>query len=94
MIFATSTFQKGALAYAKAHGIALIRIADGETCYETRAIVPLPEPPPWGNLPDYVGWWMELTEDGAIRMSPVSSDSAEGLTEFLDINQEPTNPST
>jgi len=90
MIFATSTFQKGALEYAKAHGIALIRIADGKTCYETRCLYPPPEPPPWLNLPDYVGWWMALTEEGAIQMSLIWSDGAEGLMEFLNINQERT----
>ena len=83
LIFATSTFQRGALDYARTHGIALIRIADGKTCYETRSLHTPSEPPPWINLPDYVGWWLNLTEEGSITMSNISSDRSEALVEFF-----------
>lgn len=90
MLFATSTFQKGALDYAKTHGIALIRIADGKTCYETRSLYPPPGPPSWVYLPDYVGWRMQLTDEGNIQMSAISSDRAEGLAEFLNEGKKQT----
>ncbi len=84
MIFASTTFQRGALEYAKQHGIALIRLADGETCWETRAIGPSPPPPSWANIPPYVGWWTRLTEDGNQEHTLVSvRDTTESLLEFL-----------
>jgi restriction system protein len=47
MIFSTSGFQKGALEYAAAHGIATITFIDGKSTYETRAMNSQPvEPPP------------------------------------------------
>lgn len=38
MLFATSGFQRGALAYALKHGIALVKLADGAATYMTRSI--------------------------------------------------------
>jgi len=62
MLFATSRFQRGALEYARLHGIALVRVADGRTSYETRSRVPVRTYPSW--LPRYVGWLTQLEVDG------------------------------
>jgi restriction system protein len=40
-VVAASGFQKGALAYAQAHGIACVRLVDGAWTYETRDITPV-----------------------------------------------------
>jgi restriction system protein len=62
MLFSTSGFQRGALEYARVHGIALVRVADGRTSYETRALEPIRSYPSW--VPRYVGWLTQLTADG------------------------------
>ncbi|MCX6007025.1 MAG: restriction endonuclease [Chloroflexi bacterium] len=38
ILFATSGFQKGAISYAKAHGIATVTVINGSWLYETRSI--------------------------------------------------------
>ena len=40
-VVAARSFQKGALAYAQAHGIACVRLVDGAWTYETRDITPV-----------------------------------------------------
>ncbi|MFD6102661.1 restriction endonuclease [Nocardia salmonicida] len=42
IIVATAPFQKGAVEYAKVHGIALLKVTEGRFTYETKAA----EPPP------------------------------------------------
>lgn len=57
IMFATNGFQKGALEYAKSHGIALVRILEGALTYETRSAdqtAPSP-PPPWVNIQPFIG---------------------------------------
>jgi restriction system protein len=56
ILFSTTDFQSGAIEYAHAHGIALVQMAGGDTCWFTKGIEPSP-PPPWANVPKYVGWW-------------------------------------
>jgi restriction system protein len=62
MIFSTAGFQRGALEYARAHGVALVRVADGRTSFETRSANPMRSPAPW--LPQYVGWLTQINRDG------------------------------
>lgn len=63
-LFATCTFQRGALEYAREHGIALIQVSDGEVCYETRGVGPKQSVPSWVELPKYMGWRVRPTENG------------------------------
>jgi restriction system protein len=77
MIFATTTFQKGAIEYAQKHGIALIQIADGKTsclAKNYRVSVPLP---PW--IPPYVGWVVTLNEDGNETYSLIDGELSRAL---------------
>jgi restriction system protein len=83
MLFATTTFQRGAIEYAKAHGIALIRMIEGKTSYETRAYGISPEPPPWVNIPPYVGYFVSLSNEGNIQHTLVSVRYTDALNEFL-----------
>lgn len=55
-IFSISSFQSGALDYAAAHGIAMVKIEDGRSNYFTRSVGPTPEPPAWANIPAVIGW--------------------------------------
>jgi restriction system protein len=61
IMFATSSFQSGALEFAKAHGIALVTLADGRSSYETRAASSGFDEVPWERVPSaiprVVGWY-------------------------------------
>lgn len=71
MLFATTGFQSGAIQYAKKHGIALVKIADGKASYETRSFGKTAEPPPWVDLPQFMGWSIQSGEDGRIGATAI-----------------------
>lgn len=73
MLFATSEFQSGAIKFASKHGIALVSVVDGKSTYQTKALGPKPEPPPWANLPKYAGWLVRLSDSGGVSFSSISS---------------------
>lgn len=62
IFFTTSTFQKGAIEYAKKQSIALVQVVKGETTYITKGAENV-SPPPWLNLPEYAGWLVSLGEN-------------------------------
>ncbi|WP_324732299.1 restriction endonuclease [Pseudomonas paeninsulae] len=68
MLFTTTGFQSGAIKYAKAHGIALIRVTSGSAAYQTRSSIPV-EPPVWLNLPKFMAWHIHENDTGSINMS-------------------------
>jgi restriction system protein len=58
ILFATNGFQRGAVEYALAHGIALIRLLEGALTYETKSfeVSRAPATPPaWADIPAFVG---------------------------------------
>jgi restriction system protein len=57
MLFSVAGFQQGAIEYADVHGIALVQLADGKSTWFTKSMGPPISPPPWVNIPKYVGWW-------------------------------------
>jgi restriction system protein len=87
MLFSTNGFQKGAVEYACAHGIALIQLLDGELTYETKAQLPpgapRPKPPPWANIPRFVGIVNSLDADGRWLQSLLEPQCTESLVAFL-----------
>lgn len=88
MLFTTSTFQRGALQFAKTHGIALVEVADGRTCYMTRSASPEPvDPPPWVALPEMVGWVVSATDNGHTA-SLVTESSPTPLADALGLPPE------
>jgi len=89
MIFSTSNFQRGALEFAKKHRIALVRVAEGKTSYETREQGASVDPPPWVKIPPFVGWWFQLTDGGPITSSLISSDLSDYLNEYLNSRSDP-----
>ncbi|MND34970.1 Restriction endonuclease [compost metagenome] len=82
MLFATSGFQSGAIKYAKAHGIALVSIIDGEAMYETRSAFPVPKSPGWPNLPKFALYHVCENNAGNISMSSLGRKNNE-LAEML-----------
>jgi restriction system protein len=82
MLFSTSEFQEGAVEYAIQHGIALVRLASGETSYFARSAhhTPLPD-----SVPTYVGWLI-AQHDGAregVSYSLVDPRYPDALNKFL-----------
>jgi restriction system protein len=62
MIFSTSRFQRGAIEFAKAHGIALVHLTDGQAAFATRsAEEPTLRP---SRAPKYAGWIVGLNNCG------------------------------
>jgi restriction system protein len=85
MLFSTNGFQKGAIEYARFHGIALVRFIEGALTYETRsegAGAP-PKPPPWANIPEFVAQMISIGDDGACHVSVVESGRFTAIREFL-----------
>jgi restriction system protein len=62
MMFATSSFQRGAIEFAKAHGIALVQITDGQAAFATRSAEERGLQPMWA--PKYAGWIVDLNSRG------------------------------
>jgi restriction system protein len=82
MLFSTSEFQEGAVEYAIQHGIALVRLASGETSYFARSANPTPLP---DSLPSYVGWLIaqhNRASDG-VSHSLVNAQHTDALNKFL-----------
>lgn len=57
MLFSIAGFQEGAIQYADIHGIALAQLADGKTSWFAKSFGLPSLPPPWANIPKYIGWW-------------------------------------
>ncbi|AIF52880.1 restriction endonuclease [Pelosinus sp. UFO1] len=75
IIFSSSNFQKGALEYAKAHGIALVKVADGKCTYETRSLHGVEDIPSWLSIPKYALYIMEPSGNNGILVSLCSNST-------------------
>lgn len=71
MLFSISGFQAGAIRFAEIHGIALIRLANGESAWMTKSMDPTPERRS-RQYPEIIGWWC----DGN-RMSVMSAEASD-----------------
>jgi restriction system protein len=87
MIFSTAQYQRGALEYAKAHGIALARVIDGSLLYESRSYDQRPVvPPPWA--PPYSAYIVFLDDEGRESYSLMREGAAETLLERFKAEEE------
>jgi len=81
MLFSTATFQKGAVAYALKHGIALIRITHWHESFvtfsRTRRSIPI-------DQLDYAFWFTTLSEDGNNRSQMLSDKNLDIIRKFID----------
>jgi len=82
MLFSVAGFQQGAIEYALVHGIALVQLADGDSSWFTRSAGPPAPPPPWANIPRYVGWWRHGN-----NMSIMSSEIGEYTRKALGVGE-------
>ena len=83
MLFSSSGFQKGALKYADAKGIATVTVIAGKWLYETRAAFEGPvEPPPWARIDEFVGIRLAST-DGGVSSHTIASSYVDALLEWL-----------
>jgi restriction system protein len=78
MIFSISGFQKGAIEFAKKHGISLVHLANGNSAWCTKSMGPKAPPPSWAAHPNYVGWWCDGNS-----MSIMSAEDSEYTREAL-----------
>jgi hypothetical protein len=74
-VVAASGFQKGALVYAKTHGIACVRLVDGAWTYETRDLTPV-IPQATGH---YVSYARHLTDGGGYGNTLLSDETDHAL---------------
>jgi restriction system protein len=85
ILFATNGFQKGAIEYAKVHGIALVRVLEGSLMDETRSAHQpgqRPTPPPWANIQPFAG--QRIDSDGTnIRVWLVERGRPDALRDYL-----------
>ena len=86
IVFSTSGFQSGAIKYATSKKIALVTLVDGSFLYQTRsadsADTDAP-PPPWANLPEFAGIFMESTKDGVILCGVMGMRNTEVLSKWI-----------
>jgi restriction system protein len=86
MIFATTSFQKGAVKYAETHGIALITVGDVMTIYSAALGPPsILTQSPWANYPGDTGWVSFPPELREKLHSLTDVDQLKLLRVFLDI---------
>ena len=84
IFFSTNGFQRGAIEYAKVHGIALVRVLEGALTYETRSAHQAgpPVPPPWADIPVFIGQRIYIHED-ALHMWSVERGRPDALVDYL-----------
>ena len=84
MVFSTSGFQRGAVRYATKRGIAVIDVADGASNYHVRSEgVEKPKPPPWVDVPDYIGNFMTSVDQSGYSVSVISDSRFDPLVEWF-----------
>ena len=89
ILFSTSGFQKGALEYAKARGIATVQVEDGRNIgYATKELGSAAERPPWVPHYKYIGWLITLTEEGNESRHLVADDYHEAIRSWLNPDKE------
>lgn len=69
VVFSTSGYQVGALRFAKEHGIALVRVTDGQALYETRSINSPKQRIDW--LPQFAFLMTDIVDETSLRQKRV-----------------------
>lgn len=89
VMISTAPFQRGALEFAKVHGIALVSVTEGRFTYETKAATPAPvmsreEARELFDLPTFVGHCYGPGDTpGSTRSTLISPDHPEYIQELL-----------
>jgi len=81
-MFATCRYQSGAIKYAKAHGIGIVFVADGRSCWLVRDDRVAADTD-WEHVPDYippiVGWVIK----GKKRITLASTKHGQYVKELI-----------
>lgn len=80
IIFATTSFQSGAIEYAQKHGIALVHFADARTAIIAKNAGALPELP--GDTAPYIGWLVQWDKTHEVYTSLID-ERRDLVIEFL-----------
>jgi len=89
VLFSTSPFQRGALEFAGAHGIALVVMTEGRFTIETKSMDAPPVPTrevasQLFRLPVFVGHWYTFADTpGSIAITLISPDNPEHIADLL-----------
>ena len=86
ILFSTSGFQRGAIEYAKTHGIATVQVEDGGNIgYATKELGSAAERPPWVPQYRYIGWLVTLTDEGNESRHLIADDYHETIRRWLNL---------
>ncbi len=88
MVFSTSGFQSGALAFATEHKIATITVQDGKTNYPTRLLGANIAPPPYAKFSKFIGWFTSIKISGGERYSLVDDHRIDPIVAWLEDKEE------
>lgn len=80
VLVATAEFQRGAVEYARVHGIALIEMMRGRTAVIQKAADQFELP---DDIPEVVGWMHTVDDDGAEQMSRVDVECIQSFRDAL-----------
>jgi restriction system protein len=83
IVFSTAGFQRGALQYARTHGIAAVRVADGSVVYEAKSKDGVAHIPPWVPICDYVGYMISYIDERRTGYHLIDDERPDALTEWL-----------
>jgi hypothetical protein len=89
VMFSTSGFQRGAVEFAKKHGIALVTVTEGRFLYETRSADHRPaltreEAKDFWNLPTFAGHYIEPGDTpGETRLTLIDTHHPEYVRDLL-----------
>jgi len=88
MVFSTSGFQSGAIAFATEHKIATITVQEGKTNYHTRSFGQDIAPPPWVHFSKYIGWFTTKASNGGERFSLVDDERVDPIAAWFEDEEE------
>ena len=89
VMISTAPYQRGALEYAKTHGIALATVTEGRFLYETKAVAPAPaltrdQARERFGLPDFAAHgYGSADQPGSTRMTLLSTEYPDYVAEAL-----------
>jgi len=88
ILISTAPFQKGALTFAKTHGIALVKVTEGRFTYETKAAgeqsyMSREEAEARLGIPAFVGISIERGDDGSTQMGAISYRDAQWFAKSI-----------
>jgi restriction system protein len=83
ILFSTAKFQSGAIKYAETHGIALVHLVDGKSCWRTKSLSPKVGLPPGVETPSCVGWRVTLREEQYEHFTLVTKQIPDNLRSFI-----------